>query len=101
MSNKINNKICSRCELPLLTNPLGGRFNGVICLHHRCCIDCWFEKNDKGQRKYESDITKNIPLVENPFKNNDPKCIGCWKGLKNYINDIENISKHEIIIIDN
>jgi hypothetical protein len=60
-------------------------------LHHRCCIDCWFEKNDKGQRKYESDITKNIPLVENPFKNNDPKF---------YINDIENISKHEIIIID-
>ena len=92
MSNKINNKICSRCELPLLTNPLGGRFNGVICLHHRCCIDCWFEKNDKGQRKYESDITKNIPLVENPFKNNDPKF---------YINDIENISKNEIIIIDN
>jgi hypothetical protein len=69
-------------------------------LHHRCCIDCWFEKNDKGQRKYESDITKNIPLVENPFKNNDPKCIGCWKGLKFYINDIENISKYETIIIN-
>ena len=77
-------KICARCEAPLLHNALGGYYDGIICLQHRCCVDCWFETNPTGKRVYEKEETRYTPLVENPFKGRTTKCIGCLKKLPFY-----------------
>lgn len=65
--------VCCRCNELILNNPLGGKYNGIVCLGHRSCVDCWFETTYKGKRSSESPTTKQIPLVDKPFK----QCIGC------------------------
>jgi hypothetical protein len=77
-------KVCCRCELRIKTNEkaLGGSYDGVVCLKHRSCVACWFDENFiRGARKYESNKTKNIGLVDKPFKRTKPLCPGCKKGL--------------------
>lgn len=77
-------KICCRCELRIKENEkvLGGSYDGVVCLRHRSCMSCWFDSTPlRGARKHESGKTKNIGLVDKPFKGTKPLCPGCKKGL--------------------
>tara|TARA_B110000261_G_scaffold161926_2_gene204411 strand:+ start:333 stop:1283 length:951 start_codon:yes stop_codon:yes gene_type:complete len=77
--SEITLKSCCRCEQPIKNNKdaLGGRANGVICLHHRSCQSCWWGDSITGKRNEESDKTKNIGLVDHPFHDRKPKCPGC------------------------
>lgn len=63
-------KICCRCELRIRDNEhaLGGGYDGVVCLNHRSCTGCWFDTVARGARKLEAAKTKNIALVNKPFK---------------------------------
>lgn len=76
-------KICCRCELRIRDNEhaLGGGYDGVVCLNHRSCTGCWFDTVARGARKFEAAKTKNIALVNKPFKGSIPICPGCKKGL--------------------
>jgi len=76
-------RICCRCELIIGVNEhaLGGGYDGVVCLNHRSCMGCWFDTVARGARKHESKKTKNIGLVNKPFKGTTPLCPGCKKGL--------------------
>ena len=77
-------RICCRCELRIKANEnvLGGSYNGVVCLNHRSCMSCWFDKTPiRAARKHEAAKTKNIGLVDKPFKGTKPLCPGCKKGL--------------------
>ena len=79
-------RICCRCELRIKENEhvLGGGYDGVVCLRHRSCKSCWFEGTARGARKHEAGKTKNIGLVNKPFKGTKPLCPGCKKGLPPY-----------------
>lgn len=75
-------RICCRCELRIKADEtvLGGSYNGVVCLNHRSCISCWFDKTPiRAARRHEAAKTKNIGLVDKPFVK--PLCPGCKKGL--------------------
>lgn len=81
-------QICCRCELRIKANEtvLGGSYNGVVCLHHRSCMSCWFDKTPvRAARKHESGKTRNIGLVDKPFKGTKPLCPGCKKNLPPFI----------------
>lgn len=79
-------KICCRCELRIKEGEhvLGGGYDGVVCLRHRSCMSCWFDKTARGARKHESKYTQFIGLVNKPFKGTTPLCPGCKKGLPPY-----------------
>lgn len=85
-TNEHVEKICCRCELRFKENEhvMGGMYNGVVCLDHRCCSGCWFEKSARGARVFESTKTKSIAMVDKPFKGTIPLCPGCKKGLPPY-----------------
>jgi len=76
--------ICCRCESKIDKHEkaLGGTYNGVVCLNHRSCMSCWFDETSiRGARMQETNKTKNIGLVDKPFKGMKPICPGCRKGL--------------------
>jgi hypothetical protein len=86
-------KSCCRC-LTNLIEPLalGGYYDGVVCINHRVCEDCWWNSdslsNKKGRRRIENFQTQNIALVNNPRKNEEIKCYGCIYSLPSYNNII-------------
>jgi hypothetical protein len=45
-------------------------------------MSCWFDETSiRGARMQETNKTKNIGLVDKPFKGMKPICPGCRKGL--------------------
>ena len=84
LKEKTEAQICCRCELRIHENEkvLGGSYDGVVCLKHRSCMSCWFDKAPlRGARKHEAGKTKHIGLVDKPFKGTKPLCPGCKKQL--------------------
>ena len=107
-------KGCARCETLFEPDekPLGGGFDGVICYKHRSCKYCWFgpdldtnwglDAPKKGERNKETKLTKNIPLVDDPFRKRTPHCPGCYKNLPpfNYTETIGKENSDGVIEID-
>ena len=89
---------CCRCRLVIKSSVLGVVYGGVICVHHRSCVKCWFSpKYQYGQRKTEPKLYRNIPLVNSPRKyltkkNGDKatECYGCYYKLP-YHTTVRNI----------
>ena len=107
-------KGCARCETLFEADekPFGGGFDGVICYKHRSCKYCWFgpeldtgwglDAPKKGERNKETKLTKNIPLVDDPFRKRTPHCPGCYKNLPpfNYTETIGKKNSDGVIEID-
>ena len=97
---------CCRCRKKIPRGKeLGGRYGGVVCRNNRSCVRCWFRTDHGyGQRRYEADDTKSIPLVDRPRggltdRNGTPaaECYGCNDNLPYHIDVRERIREQERI----